>query len=156
MQPVTTRRAPARRLSLRASTVSIDSWRAASMNAQVLTTTTSASSGPVAGTSPSASIVPVSLSESTWFFGQPRVSTQKESGTKLQTTGRPNLSYMATIETINPTTGQSIGSVPDMEDAQVRQAVQRARSAFRIWGRLDFDERREQLLRVRDLMLDRA
>src|SRR3954449_8354856 len=63
---------------------------------------------------------------------------------------------MATIETINPTTGQSIGSVPDMEDAQVRQAVQRARAAFRIWGRLDFGERREQLLRVRDLLLDRA
>src|SRR3954449_9042234 len=63
---------------------------------------------------------------------------------------------MATIETINPTTGQSIGSVPDMEDAQVRQAVQRARAAFRIWGRLDFGERREQLLRVRDRMLDRA
>ena len=63
---------------------------------------------------------------------------------------------MATIETINPTTGQSLGSVPDMEDAQVRQAVQRARAAFRIWGRLEFAERREQLLRVRDLMLDRA
>ena len=63
---------------------------------------------------------------------------------------------MATIETINPTTGQSIGSVPDMEDAQVRQAVQRARAAFRIWGRLEYDERREQLLRVRDLLLDRA
>src|SRR5438270_7767019 len=63
---------------------------------------------------------------------------------------------MATIETINPTTGQSIGSVPDMEDVEVRQAVQRARAAFRIWGRLEYDERREQLLRVRDLMLDRA
>src|SRR5438132_12308874 len=63
---------------------------------------------------------------------------------------------MATIETINPTTGKSIGSVPDMEDAQVRQAVQRARAASRIWGRLEFGERREQLLRVRDLMLDRT
>jgi hypothetical protein len=31
------------------------------------------------------------LSESTWFFGQPRVSTQKESGTELKVTGRPNL-----------------------------------------------------------------
>src|SRR3954451_20299226 len=63
---------------------------------------------------------------------------------------------MATFETINRTTGKSIGSVPDMEDAQVRQAVQRARAAFRIWGRLEFGERREQLLRVRDVMLDRA
>src|SRR5437763_5811141 len=126
------------------------------MKAHVLTTTTSASSGPAAGTSPSASIVPVSLSESTWFLGQPRVSTQKESATELKATGTPNLQRVATIETINPTTGKSIGSVPDMEDAQVRQAVQRARSAFRIWGRLDFGERREQLLRVRDLLLDRA
>src|SRR5689334_10858409 len=84
MHPVTTRRAPGRRASPSASTVSIDSWRAASMKAHVLTTTTSASSGPAAGTSPSASIVPVSLSESTWFFGQPRVSTQTESGTDFK------------------------------------------------------------------------
>src|SRR5438067_3602665 len=51
------------------------------MKAHVLTTTTSASSGAAAGTNPSASIVPISLSESTWFFGQPRVSTQKECAT---------------------------------------------------------------------------
>src|SRR5918998_5891398 len=48
------------------------------MKAQVLTTTRSARSGASAGTRPSASMVPVSLSESTWFFGQPSVSTQKE------------------------------------------------------------------------------
>jgi hypothetical protein len=46
------------------------------MNAQVLTTTTSASSGMVAATIPSASNVPTSLSESTSFLGQPSVSTQ--------------------------------------------------------------------------------
>src|SRR4051794_29810272 len=57
------------------------------MKAHVLTTTTSASSGAAAGTSPSASIVPVSLSESTWFFGQPRVSTQKESATASKLPG---------------------------------------------------------------------
>ena len=57
--------------------VSIDSWRASSTKAQVLTTTTSAWSGPSAGTRPSASIVPTSLSESTWFLGQPKVSIQK-------------------------------------------------------------------------------
>jgi hypothetical protein len=50
------------------------------MKAQVLTTTRSAPSGAVAGTRPSASIVPASLSESTWFFGQPNVSTQKVRG----------------------------------------------------------------------------
>ena len=57
--------------------VSIDSWRASSTKAQVLTTTTSAPSGLSAGTRPSASIVPTSLSESTWFLGQPNVSIQK-------------------------------------------------------------------------------
>jgi len=77
MQPVMTTREPSARASLRASTVSMDSWRASSMKAQVLTTTRSASSAAPAGTRPSASIVPVNLSESTWFFGQPSVSTQK-------------------------------------------------------------------------------
>ena len=58
-----------------ASATSIDSWRAASMNAHVLTTTRSASSGAAAGTSPSASREATTLSESTAFFGQPSVST---------------------------------------------------------------------------------
>ena len=57
--------------------VSIDSWRAASMKAQVFTTTRSASSGPAAGSSPSASRDATTLSESTAFFGQPSVSTKK-------------------------------------------------------------------------------
>jgi hypothetical protein len=56
--------------------VSIDSWRASPMKAQVLTTTTSASPGPEASSSPSARSVPTSLSLSTWFFGHPSVSTQ--------------------------------------------------------------------------------
>jgi hypothetical protein len=51
------------------------------MKAQVLTTTTSASSAVTAGTKPSASNEPVSLAESTWFFGQPNVSTQKRRAT---------------------------------------------------------------------------
>jgi len=55
--------------------VSIDSWRAASMNAHVLTTTTSASSTEPARSSPSASNDATTLSLSTAFFGQPRVST---------------------------------------------------------------------------------
>src|SRR4029453_14668614 len=56
---------------------STDSRRASSMKAQVLTTTRSASSGAPAGTSPPASSVPVSLSVSTWFFGQPSGPAQK-------------------------------------------------------------------------------
>ncbi len=65
MQPVTTRRAPGARASARARMVSMDSVRAASMKAQVFTTTKSACSGASAGDIPSASSVPVSLSEST-------------------------------------------------------------------------------------------
>src|ERR1700694_380792 len=81
MQPVTTRRAPSRRASDSDSTVSMDSWRAASMNAQVLTTTRPASSGAPAAPNPSTVSVPTNLSESTWFFGQPNVSIQYRSAT---------------------------------------------------------------------------
>jgi hypothetical protein len=55
--------------------VSIDSLRASSMNAQVLTTTRSASAASSVGVIPSASSVPTNLSLSTWFFGHPKVST---------------------------------------------------------------------------------
>ena len=47
MQPVTTRRLSALRCSSSARIVSIDSWRASPMNAQVLTTTRSADGGVV-------------------------------------------------------------------------------------------------------------
>ncbi len=82
IQPVTTSRAPAPRASASESTVSIDSWRAASMNAQVLTTTRSASSGESAASRPSTVRIPTSLSESTWFFGHPNVSIQYRSATR--------------------------------------------------------------------------
>ena len=55
----------------------MDSCRASSMKAHVLTTTRSALSASATGVIPSARNVPTSLSESTWFFGQPRVSTKK-------------------------------------------------------------------------------
>ena len=54
-QPVTTRRAPSRRTSASSRIVSTDSRRAASTNAQVFTTTRSASPAPAAGSRPSAS-----------------------------------------------------------------------------------------------------
>ena len=76
MQPLTTSREPSARTSSMARMVATDSSRASSTNAQVFTTTRSASSGPSAATMPSASRVPSSLSESTWFLGQPRVSIQ--------------------------------------------------------------------------------
>src|SRR5436190_11570529 len=79
MQPVTTTREPSRRASLRAITVSTDSCRASSMKAHVLTTMRSASSADAARSMPPASNVPPILPESTWFLGQPNVSTQKRS-----------------------------------------------------------------------------
>src|SRR5438094_3903918 len=53
--------------------VSIDSSRARSMKAQVLTMTHSASSGRSASGMPASVNMPSISSESTWFFGQPRV-----------------------------------------------------------------------------------
>src|SRR6267378_896504 len=53
--------------------VSIDSSRARSMKAQVLTTRHSASSGRSASGNPASVSMPSISSESTWFFGQPRV-----------------------------------------------------------------------------------
>src|SRR6478735_7344291 len=76
MQPVTTSRASSPFTSASDRTVSIDSWRASSMKAQVLTTTRSASAGSDAATRPSAARRPTSLSESTEFFGHPSVSIQ--------------------------------------------------------------------------------
>src|SRR4051794_41720107 len=88
MQPVTTRREPDFRASPNARTVSIDSWRAASTKAQVLTTTRSAPSASSAGTRPSARRLATTLSESTAFFGHPSVSTQKDCAlTARQATG---------------------------------------------------------------------
>ena len=72
--------------------VSIDSSRAASMKAQVLTTTRSASSGRSAADIPSATSVPASLSESTWFLGQPRVSSQYLLVTPPKLPGPPGVS----------------------------------------------------------------
>ena len=65
MHPVTTSREDAGRCSSRLRMVSIDSRRASSMNAQVFTTTRSASSADCTATMPSANNVPISLSEST-------------------------------------------------------------------------------------------
>src|SRR5258706_219711 len=65
MQPVTTSRAPGLRRSESSSATSIDSRRAASMNAHVFTTTRSASAADAAGVIPSASSDATTLSEST-------------------------------------------------------------------------------------------
>jgi len=53
--------------------VSIDSSRARSMKAHVLTMRHSASSGCSTSGNPASVSMPSISSESTWFFGQPRV-----------------------------------------------------------------------------------
>jgi acyl-CoA reductase-like NAD-dependent aldehyde dehydrogenase len=59
------------------------------------------------------------------------------------------------IECIDPRTGRTIATVPDMGVDDVRAAVARARRAFEVWGGLPYAERREHVLSVRDLLLDR-
>ena len=59
------------------------------------------------------------------------------------------------IESRNPATGELLGTVPDQDAAEVRQAVQRARAAQRAWGAQSVKERAEHLLRVGTLMAAR-
>lgn len=54
------------------------------------------------------------------------------------------------IESHNPATGEVIGSVPVMGEAEVREHVQRARKAQEGWAALGHRERARQLLRVQD------
>ncbi|MER3395202.1 MAG: aldehyde dehydrogenase [Acidimicrobiia bacterium] len=61
-----------------------------------------------------------------------------------------------TIESINPATGEVIGTVPEMGEGEVREAVQRARRAYELWSCLPFERRAEHILSVCDLMIDRA
>ena len=74
MQPVTTILLSSFRSSAIFKIVSIDSSRASSTKAQVLTTIRSASFKSSVDFIPSANNVPAIFSESTSFFGQPRVT----------------------------------------------------------------------------------
>jgi acyl-CoA reductase-like NAD-dependent aldehyde dehydrogenase len=60
------------------------------------------------------------------------------------------------IESINPATGEVIGTVPEMTEGEVREAVQRARRAFDTWSSLSFEQRADHILSVCDLMVDRS
>src|SRR5436190_8223331 len=50
-----------------------------------------------------------------------------------------------TFETYAPATGAVVATLPVHGEAEVREAVQRARKASQWWGALSFDERRERL-----------
>ena len=62
----------------------------------------------------------------------------------------------ATIECIDPRTGERLAVVPDCNEEQVRAAVDRARAAFDDWSALSYRQRSAHLIRVRDRLLDRA
>ena len=59
-----------------------------------------------------------------------------------------------TIPVENPATGQTIATVPDMDAAQVKGLVDRARAAFPAWRDLDFKGRAEVLYELRRWMID--
>ncbi len=61
-----------------------------------------------------------------------------------------------TLDSINPSTGEIVGSVPIATPDQVRGAVARARAAQPEWEALSLDERVEKLLPAGPAMLERA
>src|SRR3954451_18388227 len=67
----------------------------------------------------------------------------------------------SSFESTSPATGEVVATLPVHGEAEVREAVQRARKASQWWGALSFDERRERLrayagvlARRRDELLD--
>ncbi len=61
-----------------------------------------------------------------------------------------------TIDSINPSTGEVVGSVPVASPDEVRAAVKRARAAQPGWEALSLDERVAALLPAGKALLDRA
>jgi succinate-semialdehyde dehydrogenase/glutarate-semialdehyde dehydrogenase len=60
------------------------------------------------------------------------------------------------IVSVNPSTGEVLGEVPDLSAAEVKAAVERARAAQRSWGALPVSERAHRMKRLRDLIIQRA
>jgi acyl-CoA reductase-like NAD-dependent aldehyde dehydrogenase len=54
----------------------------------------------------------------------------------------------------NPATGETIATVPDMDSAQVKGLVDRARAAFPVWNELGFDGRAEVFYEMRRWMIE--
>ena len=77
------------------------------------------------------------------------------------TTDRPQTDGGETFESLAPATGDVVATLPVHGEAEVREAVQRARRAAQWWGALPFDERGRRLrayagvlARRRDELLD--
>src|SRR5687767_3490692 len=64
----------------------------------------------------------------------------------IQTTEEQIISY-------NPATGEEVGRVPQTSPDDVRAAVGRAREAFHKWKTTSFRERRELIMRAREVIL---
>ena len=60
------------------------------------------------------------------------------------------------IEVINPTNEEVIGSVPVSSDSDANAAVEAARSAFTDWSTTEVSERVEFLNRISGLIKDRS
>ena len=60
----------------------------------------------------------------------------------------------ATCEVLNPATGESLGSVPDMGAAETRLAIEAAHGAFPAWSRRTARERALVLRRLYELMME--
>lgn len=58
------------------------------------------------------------------------------------------------IACVDPATGESLGSVPALDAAAVRECIERARKAQVSWGATGFGERRKVLRRLSQLILD--
>ena len=68
----------------------------------------------------------------------------------------PTTAAQTTLDSINPSTGEVVGSVPVASPDEVRDAVARARAAQPAWEALSLDERVERLLPAGPAMLERA
>jgi acyl-CoA reductase-like NAD-dependent aldehyde dehydrogenase len=60
------------------------------------------------------------------------------------------------IRSYAPATGELLGEAPNMSATEVKQAVDRARTAQEAWGSLPIEERCERILRYRGALVDRA
>src|SRR5687768_1276270 len=57
------------------------------------------------------------------------------------------------IISYNPATGDEVGRVPQMNAQEVRAAVERSREAFHKWKTTSFSERRNLVMRAREVIL---
>jgi succinate-semialdehyde dehydrogenase/glutarate-semialdehyde dehydrogenase len=60
------------------------------------------------------------------------------------------------MKSINPATGELIREYPEHDDNQVEEILQQAEAAFAEWRHVPFEERARLMIRVADLLRDRA